>query len=188
MPTYSGNLVGQVGTDGTTATGVAANYRRALAPFTNFGTRQLAFFVISFGSNTVNTNTTDAYSDENTQGQEYKVVDSAGNVVIPSTQVFAPNSNIYAALNGVAIAAEIAIVGAVTFSGSAGSSQTAVFTVGCYVDTAASASADMQVSYTANAAAQTIQAAVRKATGVSSVTVQPGYLAGNSLTIPGVAY
>lgn len=183
MPTYSGNLVGQTGTDGTTATGVAANYRRALAPFTNFGTRQIAFFVVTFPSNTVNTNTTEAYSNENTQGQEYLIQDSSSNVIFPSTQVFAPNSAIYAALNGIAISAEIAIVGAVAFGGSAGSTQTATFTVGAYIDTAASASADMQSVPVANSAAQTIQAAVRKATGVSTVTVTAAYLSGNSMTV-----
>jgi len=41
MTLYAGNLVGQTGSDGTTATGVAANYLKAAAPFTNFGTRQL---------------------------------------------------------------------------------------------------------------------------------------------------
>jgi hypothetical protein len=188
MPTYSGNLVGVVGTDGTVATGVAANYRRAIAPFTNFGTRQIAFFVVTFPSNTVNTNTTEAYVNENTQGQEYAISDSGAHIVVPNAQLFAPNSAIYAALNGIAIAAEIALVGAVTFAGSAGSTQTATFTVGAFVDTAASANADMQHAVAANGAAQTIQAAVRAATGVGSVTVQPGYLAGNSITVPGYEY
>ena len=41
MTLYAGNLVGQTGSDGTTATGVAANYLKSAAPFTNFGTRQL---------------------------------------------------------------------------------------------------------------------------------------------------
>jgi hypothetical protein len=41
MTLYAGNLVGQTGSDGTTATGVAANYLKAATGFTNFGTRQL---------------------------------------------------------------------------------------------------------------------------------------------------
>ena len=41
MATFSGNLVGSVGSDSTVATGVAANYLKASAS-TNFGTRQLS--------------------------------------------------------------------------------------------------------------------------------------------------
>jgi hypothetical protein len=61
MPTYSGNLVGQTGTDGTTATGVAANYLRMPAQdqyatgaeYSNFGTRSLRLLkvVTSGGTN-----------------------------------------------------------------------------------------------------------------------------------------
>jgi hypothetical protein len=54
MPTYSGNLIGRTGDDGTTATGVAANYLKMPAqttsgvgqPFTNFTTRQLRFIKV----------------------------------------------------------------------------------------------------------------------------------------------
>jgi hypothetical protein len=55
MPTYSGNLIGQTGTDGTTATGVAANYLRMPAQdqyatgaeYSNFGTRSLRLLKVT---------------------------------------------------------------------------------------------------------------------------------------------
>ena len=55
MPTYSGNLIGVVGSDGTTATGVAANYGRMTNQqtygvgqgFSNFATRQLRLLKVT---------------------------------------------------------------------------------------------------------------------------------------------
>ena len=55
MTTYSGYLFGQTGTDGTTATGVAANYLKMTptntygdgAYYSNLGTRQLALLKIN---------------------------------------------------------------------------------------------------------------------------------------------
>jgi len=195
MPTYSGNLVIQTGSDGTTATGVAANYRRAIAPFSNFGTRQIAFFQVQLTGTNLNNGSTgvDYPQNENTQGQEYAISNSASGVVIPAAQVYPPNSNVYAALNGVALAAEIALVGGVVFANANGatSTATATFIVGAYIDTAASSSADMQVAYTANAAAQTIAAGVLKAVSLgtgAAVTVYPVYFNGGSLTTVSTNY
>ena len=189
MAQYSGNLL---------STGiVAANYRRAIAPFSNFGTRQLAFMVISFPSNSINTNTTEAsVSTSDTTnvggtGEDYAIYDASGNIVIPPAKIYSSNSAIYAALNGVAIAAEIFMVGALTTSGTPGSNQTGLLTVGVYIDTAASANGAMGAAgeqNLGNTAAQTIQAAVIAATGIAGITVQPGYLNGNTITIPGHTY
>ena len=40
------SLIGQVGVDGTLATGVAANYRQQQVPFSRFGTRKIAWYKI----------------------------------------------------------------------------------------------------------------------------------------------
>ena len=58
MTLYAGNLIGQTGSDGTTATGVAANYRKMTPQqtygvgeaYSNFGTRQLAWFQVSLAN------------------------------------------------------------------------------------------------------------------------------------------
>ena len=55
MPTYSGNLIGSTGSDGTTATGVAANYGKMTSQqtygvgqaFSNFATRQLRLLKVT---------------------------------------------------------------------------------------------------------------------------------------------
>jgi len=189
MPTYSGNLVGQTGTDGTISTGVAANYRRAIAPFSNFGTRQIAFFKVTLTGTNLNNGSSgiDYPTNENTQGQEYAINDVSGNTVVPAAYIYPSNSNVYAALNGVAIAAEIALVGGVVFANANGatSSATATFVVGAYIDTAASENADMQHAALANANAQTIQTAVSNAVNLgagAAVAVVPVYFNGGSLT------
>jgi hypothetical protein len=46
MAQYSGNLIGVVGPDGTTRTGVAANYRQQIVPFSRFGTRKVVWYKI----------------------------------------------------------------------------------------------------------------------------------------------
>lgn len=70
MPTYSGNLIGVVGSDGTTATGVAANYGKMTSQqtygvgqaFSNFATRQLRLIqvVATASDGTTAVNFTDA--------------------------------------------------------------------------------------------------------------------------------
>jgi hypothetical protein len=72
-------------------------------------------------------------------------------------------------------------VGGVAFAGSGAT--TAKVTVGVYIDTAASANADMQHAATANGNAQSIQTAVRAATGFGSsdATVVPAYMVGGSI-------
>ncbi len=63
MTLYAGNLVGQTGSDGTVATGVAANYLKATSPFTNFGTRQLAILSVAYtGADTTPTITNSLFS------------------------------------------------------------------------------------------------------------------------------
>jgi hypothetical protein len=205
MAQYSGNLVGVVGTDGTVATGVAANYRRAIAPFSNFGTRQLMFLVVSLTGTNIGTDgsvgtgvdagvaTSDTTNVGGT-GEDYAIKDASGNTVVPASYIYASNSHIYAALNGVAIAAEIFMVGSPVFSGS-GSSKNILFSVGVYADTAASLNAGQSYAgeqSSGNTAAQTIQTAVTNAVAAlgsgAAVTVQPAYLSGNSLTVPGHAY
>ena len=129
MAQYSGDL---------TSTGiVAANYRRAIAPFSNFGTRQIAFLAIE--NLTVNTTTTDSgiltadTTNNGGTGDQYAIYDNAisPNVVVPASYIYTSNSQIYKALNGVAIAAEIVFVGAVAFAGSGAT--TAKVTVGVYI-------------------------------------------------------
>jgi hypothetical protein len=193
MPTYSGNLVGQTGSDGTISTGVAANYRRALAPFSNFGTRQLAFFAIACTGANINNTTTDlSTTDENTQGQEYKIGDNSTGVVSPSTYVFPSNSNVYAILNGVAQQMEIAYVGVPAFGGSQGTSTaTCTITVGVYIDTAASKGAGMQAATVANPNAQTLLTAVTNSTSLgasAAVTVTALWFSGNTVATGSTAY
>ena len=196
MPTYAGNLVGVVGTDGTVNTGVGANYRRAIAPFSNFGTRQIGFFQIQVtGTATVagvttyvNTGTVDASINENLQGQEYLIKDASGNPVVAQAAgvgslVFASNSNVYSLLNGVAQQMEIAYVGAPNFTGTQGTSgATCTIIVGVYIDTAASKNADMQAAALANANAQTLATAVTNSTGGFTTTAYPVYFVGGLST------
>jgi hypothetical protein len=192
MPQYAGNLVTAT-IAGSTQT-VATNYRRLFAPFSNFGTRELAFFKVTLGASgsqtALNTNTTDAgvltadVSNIGGTGDQYAILDSSGNVVVPPTYVYASNSNIYAAVNGIQIAGELAFMGAIGTSGTPGTSQVITFVVGLFIDTAASKSAGMQVTGAgANAAAQTIATAVQTATGFGSSDVQvvPAYIVGGSL-------
>ena len=182
MAQYSGDL---------TSTGiVAANYRRAIAPFSNFGTRQIGFLAIE--NLTVNTTTTEAgvltadTTNVGGTGEQFAIYAANGSdVVVPASYIFPSNSAIYKALNGVAIAAEVIFVGAVAFAGSGAT--TAKVVVGVYIDTAASANADMQHAVTANAAAQSIQAAVRAATGDSGVTVKSVFPSGITFT-PATTY
>ena len=148
MAQYSGNLIGQAGDGGTAATGVAANYRRAMNPFSNFGTRQIAFLAVENLSTNTNTTESNVAVSDNTNvggtGDTYEIMDASGNVVVPESKIFATNSAIYKAVSGVQLAAEVCFVGQVTFSGSAGTNQTAAFVVGIYIDTAGSANADEQ--------------------------------------------
>jgi hypothetical protein len=182
MAQYSGDL---------TSTGVvAANYRRAIAPFSNFGTRQIAFLAIE--NLTVNTTTTDARvltadtSNVGGTGDQYAIYDIGGDdVVVPASYIYSSNSQIYKALNGVALAAEICFVGGVAFAGSGAT--TAKVVVGVYIDTAASANADMQAAVTANTNAQSIQSAVRAATGDSGLTVKAVFPNGITFT-PATTY
>jgi hypothetical protein len=184
MALYSGNLI-------TGDALVAANYRRAMAPFSNFGTRQLAFLAVQ--NLTVNTSTTEnsvAVTDDSGDnayvygtGDTYGINDSSSNVVVPEAQIFQTNSAIHKAISGVQLSAEVAMVGKVSVS-----STLAAFVVGIYIDTAASANADEQHAALANTNARTIQAAVRAATGDSGVTVEPAYLNGAALTINGAEY
>ena len=179
MAQYSGNLIGQPGDTGTTASSVAANYRRAMNPFSNFGTRQIAFLAVENLS--TNTNTTEGYvdvSDNNNTGgtgETYEIMDASGNVVIPESEIFITDSAIYRAVSGVQLAAEVCFVGKVAFTGTAGTNQKAAFVVGIYIDTAASGNADEQHASMANGNARTIQQAVKDATGDSGVTVQPTF-------------
>jgi len=192
MAQYSGNLIGQAGDGGTAATGVAANYRRAMSPFSNFGTRQIAFLAVENLS--TNTNTAEGYvdvSDNNNTGgtgETYEIMDASGNVVIPESEIFKTNSAIYKAVSGVQLAAEVCFVGKVAFTGSAGTNQKAKFIVGIYVDTAGSMNADEQHASMANGNARTIQQAVIDATGDSGVTVQPTFPIGTALVQPGYEY
>ena len=78
MTLYAGNLVGQTGSDGTTATGVAANYLKMTpqdtyatgAEFSNFGTRSLRLLkvVTTGGTNDLTKGAdgaTGTYKDQN---------------------------------------------------------------------------------------------------------------------------
>lgn len=192
MAQYSGNLIGQAGDGGTAATGVAANYRRAMSPFSNFGTRQIAFLAIQNLS--TNTNTTESYvtvSDTNNNGgtgETYQINDASGNTVIPESDIFKSNGAIYKAVSGIQLAAEVCFVGKARFFNDPGDGQTASFVVGVYVDTAGSMNADEQHASMANGNARTIQQAVRDATGDSGVTVQPTFPIGVALVQPGYEY
>ena len=180
MALYSGNLI-------TGDALVAANYRRAMAPFSNFGTRQIAFLAIQ--TLTANSDTTDAHvyvSDDNNiggTGETYEIMDASGNTVVPETGIYVTDSHIAKAISGVQLAAEVCFVGNVAFGGGH-----ATFVVGIYVDTAGSANADEQHASQANSNARTIQQAVRDATGDSSVTVQPVFPAGITFTPTGHEY
>lgn len=192
MAQYSGNLVGQAGDAGTAASGVAANYRRAMNPFSNFGTRQIAFLAVANLS--VNTNTTEGYvsvADTNNAGgtgETYEIMDASGNVVVPESNIFKSNSAMYKAVSGIQLAAEVCFVGKARFFNDPGDGQTASFVVGVYVDTAGSANADEQHASMANGNARTIQQAVRDATGDGNVTVEPTFPYGLAFNTPGAAY
>ena len=187
MAQYSGNLIGQAGDGGTAATGVAANYRRAMSPFSNFGTRQIAFLAVSnLGTDTDTTEHYVSVADTNNvggTGDTYQINDISGHTVVPESQIFNTDSAIYRAVSGIQLAAEVALVGKMAFSGSVGSNQKAAFIVGIYVDTAGSANADEQHASMANTNARTIQQAVIDATGDSGVLVVPAYFDGTSLTV-----
>ena len=192
MAQYSGNLIGKSGDTGTAASGVAANYRRAMNPFSNFGTRQIAFLAIAnLSTNTTTTESSVAVSDNTNTGgtgETYEIMDASGNVVVPETVIYVTDSALSKAISGVQLAAEVCFVGKPTFSGTAGSNQKAAFIVGVYVDTAGSANADEQHANQANGNARTIQQAVKDATGDSGVTVQPTFPVGLTLVQPGYEY
>lgn len=96
MPTYAGNLVGQTGTDGTTATGVAANYLRMPAQdqyatgaeYSNFGTRSLRLIkvVTSGGTNDLRygaDGATGTYKDTNSVfGRAVRALQTMGEVYL----------------------------------------------------------------------------------------------------------
>jgi len=180
MAQYSGNLI-------TGGDAVAANYRRAMAPFSNFGTRQIAFLAIQNLS--VNTDTTDAYvdvSDTNNvggTGETYAIYDNNEGTVIPETGIYVTDSHVSRAISGVQLAAEVCFVGDVAVV-----TGKAKFVVGIYVDTAASANADMQNANSANTNARSIEQSVQAATGDGSVTVQPVFPVGITFTPTGNAY
>jgi len=180
MAQYSGNLI-------TGGDAVAANYRRAMAPFSNFGTRQIAFLAIQNLS--VNTSTTDAYvdvSDTNNvggTGETYAIYDNNEGTVIPETGIYVTDSHVSRAISGVQLAAEVCFVGDVAVV-----TGKAKFVVGIYVDTAASANADMQNANSANTNARSIEQSVQAATGDGSVTVQPVFPVGITFTPTGNAY
>jgi hypothetical protein len=183
MAQYSGNLI--------TGSSVAANYRRAMAPFSNFGTRQIAFLAIQ--NLAVTTASTDAYVDVNDTnniggtGDQYQIKDASGNTVVPETGIYVTDSHISKAISGIQLAAEVCFVGDVEVTGSA-PNEKAKLVVGIYVDTAASANADMQHASMVNANARSMQDAVRAATGDGSVTVQPVFPVGITFTPTGHAY
>jgi len=187
MAQYSGNLI-------TGNAVVAANYRRAMAPFSNFGTRQIAFLAIQNLSVDNRVGHTDAYvdvSDTNNvggTGETYAINDVSGNAVIPETGIYVTDSAIYKAISGVQLAAEVCFVGDTVFTGSAGTNQKAAFIVGIYVDTAGSYNADEQHASMQNMNARTIQQAVKDATGDSGVTVQPTFPVGVAFVQPGYEY
>jgi hypothetical protein len=187
MAQYSGNLI-------TGSAVVAANYRRAMAPFSNFGTRQIAFLAIENLSVDNRTGHSDAYVDvsDNTNiggtGDQYAINDVSGNTVIPETGIYVTNSAIYKAISGVQLAAEVCFVGDTVFTGTAGTDQKAAFVVGIYIDTAGSANADEQHAAMANGNARTIQQAVKDATGDSGVTVEPTFPVGVAFVKPGYEY
>jgi len=184
MAQYSGNLI-------TGNAVVAANYRRAMAPFSNFGTRQIAFLAIQ--NLAVTTASTDAYvdvSDTNNvggTGETYLIKDASGNTVVPETGIYVTDSHIAKAISGIQLAAEVCFVGDVAVTGDA-PNEKAKLVVGIYVDTAASANADEQHAVMANANARSIEGAVKAATGDSSVTVQPVFPVGVTFTPTGNAY
>ena len=193
MAQYSGNLIGQPGDTGTTASSVAANYRRAMSPFSNFGTRQIAFLAVEGLAVDITAVTGSDLSvavSDNTNiggtGETYAINDVDGHVVVPESVIFETNSAIYKAISGVQLAAEVCFVGKVSFAGSG--STTASFIVGIYVDTAGSYNADEQHASMQNMNARTIQQAVRDATGDSSVTVEPTFPIGTALVKPGHEY
>jgi len=193
MAQYSGNLIGQPGDTGTTASSVAANYRRAMSPFSNFGTRQIAFLAVqglAVDITAVTGSDLSVLVSDNTNiggtGETYEINDASGNVVVPESAIFETNSAIYKAISGIQLAAEVCFVGKVAFAGSG--STTASFIVGVYVDTAGSYNADEQHASLQNMNARTIQQAVKDATGDSGVTVQPTYPVGVTLVQPGHEY
>jgi len=193
MAQYSGNLIGQPGDTGTTASSVAANYRRAMSPFSNFGTRQIAFLAVeglAVDITAVTGSDLSVLVSDNTNiggtGETYEINDASGNVVVPESAIFETNSAIYKAISGIQLAAEVCFVGKVSFAGSG--STTASFIVGVYVDTAGSYNADEQHASMQNMNARTIQQAVRDATGDSSVTVEPTFPIGTALVKPGHEY
>jgi hypothetical protein len=184
MAQYSGNLI--------TGGNVAANYRRAMAPFSNFGTRQIAFLAIANLSTNTNTTESSVLVSDNTNtggtGETYEIMDASGNVVVPETVIYVTDSALSKAISGVQLAAEVCFVGQPHFSGTPGTNQKAAFIVGIYVDTAGSANADEQHASQANGNARTIQQAVKDATGDSGVTVQPTFPVGLTLVQPGYEY
>jgi hypothetical protein len=96
MPTFAGNLVGQTGTDGTTATGVAANYLRMPAQdqyatgaeYSNFATRSLRLIkvVTSGGTNDLRygaDGATGTYKDTNSVfGRAVRALQTMGEVYL----------------------------------------------------------------------------------------------------------
>jgi len=193
MAQYSGNLIGQPGDTGTTASSVAANYRRAMSPFSNFGTRQIAFLAVeglAVDITAVTGSDLSVLVSDNTNiggtGETYEINDASGNVVVPESAIFETNSAIYKAISGIQLAAEVCFVGKVSFAGSG--STTASFIVGIYVDTAGSYNADEQHASMQNINARTIQQAVKDATGQSGVTVEPTFPIGTAFVKPGHEY
>jgi len=163
-------------------TTVAANYRRVKTPYSNFGTRQLAFFVIG------NIPGTTLATDQSAGGATYTgnsygvytsddgIYDVSGHVVVPATYVWSGNSFMNNVVEGVQVLGELAFIGTVTLSGT-----TATVTVGLFIDTLGSA--DQSTDTTGNqpnSNAQTLQAAIQAA-GLSNATVVPAFIIGSSL-------
>jgi len=163
-------------------TTVAANYRRVKTPYSNFGTRQLAFFVIG------NIPGTTLATDQSAGGATYTgnsygvytsddgIYDVSGNVVVPATYVWSGNSFMNNVVEGVQVLGELAFMGAVSLS-----STTATVTVGLFIDTLGSKQQSTDTTGNQpNGNAQTLQDAIRAA-GLSGATVVPAFMVGGSL-------
>ena len=170
MAQYSGNLLSQLGAD---PYGVAANYRRVSAPMSNFGTRQIMFLAIRDIDIRPNSHPVERveYDLNDLDANNYGLTDSGGNVVVPDSYLWAPDSPLWKAINGVQLAAELCFVGQPGNYNSSAWDYAVI--VGIYADTAASADADEQHAYAANAMARTIQQAVLDATGQDDIKVYP---------------
>ena len=181
MAQYSGNLLSQLTTDPVTGAvgtyGVAANYRRVSAPFSNFGTRQIMFLAIRdidllgpYPSDLLPVQR-DGYDLGNLDANNYGAMNSGGGTVIPDSYLWKPDSAVWQAINGVMLAAEVCFVGQPANYND--SDWDIGVIVGVYFDTAASSDSAEQHASQANEMARTIQQAVLDATGQDDIKVYP---------------